>query len=278
MILRRVLGVLFGLLVVLALAGWIGLQFPPTPFPAAAGNAAGRASTPEVVPIPAGLPGPVERFYRQTYGDWVPVITSAVITGRAGLRPLPWVPTIQGRFRFTHEAGRNYRHAVEATWYGRPFLQFDESYLGGVSRQETPFGSNANDPEGAQAANLALWAEAVWFPALYLTDPRVRWESLDDDTAVLSVPFGDDRERFLVRFDPATGRPFLLEAMRYKDVSNPNKVLWLAQIREWGAYGGVNLPRTVTFTWADEGRPSETLTAEDIDYNVDVVPALRGSG
>ncbi|WP_019585648.1 DUF6544 family protein [Deinococcus apachensis] len=274
MILRRVLGVLASLLVVLALAGWVGLQFPPTPFPAVAG----RASTPEVVRLPAGLPEPVERFYRQTYGDWVPVISTAVVTGRATLHPLPWGPAVQGRCRFTHEAGRNYRHAIEATWYGRPFLPFDESYLGGVSRQETPFGSNANEPEGAQAANLALWAEAIWFPALYLTDPRVSWEALDDNTAVLNVPFGEDRERFIVRFDPATGRPFLLEAMRYKDVRNPNKVLWLAQIRGWGAFGGVNLPRVVTFTWADEGKPSETFTVEDIAYNLNVSQSLRATG
>jgi hypothetical protein len=33
------------------------------------------------MPLPDGLPAPVERFYRQVYGDDVPRIESAVITG-----------------------------------------------------------------------------------------------------------------------------------------------------------------------------------------------------
>ncbi len=89
-------------------------------------------------PFPPDLPGPVLRFYRQTYGERIPVITSAVITGRATLRPVPGGPTFPARFRFIHEAGRNYRHYIEATWFGLPVLRVNESYLGGVSRRNCP--------------------------------------------------------------------------------------------------------------------------------------------
>ena len=27
-----------------------------------------------------------------------------------------------------------------------------------------------------QGANLGLWSENVWMPAVFLTDPRVQWE------------------------------------------------------------------------------------------------------
>ena len=84
-----------GILAGLVTLGWLGLQVQPRPFPAYP-----PAGTPETVPLPAGLPAPVERFYRQTYGGRVPVITSAVITGRATLRPVPGGPAFPARFRF----------------------------------------------------------------------------------------------------------------------------------------------------------------------------------
>src|SRR5436190_8998855 len=62
--------------------GWTGLQIQPAPFPAIA-----QPSAPlETMPLPAGLPAPVARFYRQIYGEQVPVIRSAVVTGRGTLR------------------------------------------------------------------------------------------------------------------------------------------------------------------------------------------------
>ena len=68
------LGSLAGLLAL----GWLGLQVKPAPFPAISGTSAAL----QTIPLPSGLPAPVERFYRLTYGDHIPVITSAVITGR----------------------------------------------------------------------------------------------------------------------------------------------------------------------------------------------------
>jgi hypothetical protein len=37
-----------------------------------------------------------------------------------------------------------------------------------------------------------LWAEATAYPAVYLTDPRLQWEAVDNTTASLHVPFGDE--------------------------------------------------------------------------------------
>ena len=83
----------------LLLLGWLGFKVTPTPFPAISSAAA----TPQTVPRPSGLPAPVERFYRLTYGERIPVITSAVITGRATIRPIPGGPTLPARFRFIQD-------------------------------------------------------------------------------------------------------------------------------------------------------------------------------
>ena len=264
------LGSLAGLLAL----GWLGLQVKPAPFPVIPGTSV----APETIPLPPGLPAPVERFYRLTYGERVPVITSAVITGRATIRPIPGGPTLPARFRFIHEAGHNYRHYIEATWFGLPILTVNESYLAGVSHIELPWQKSEGNPQTAQAANLGLWAETTAMPAVFLTDPRVRWQAVDDTTALLIVPFGKAHETFVVRFDPSTGRPTLLESMRFKVTTGIHKTLWSNGLLQWTNFGGVTLPSVGTVTWQDDGRPWAVFTTESIDLNTDVSQTVRAKG
>ena len=138
------------------------------------------------VPLPTGLPVPVERYFRTVLGDLVPVVETAVVSGRGRLRFAGL--TLPARFRFTHEAGRSYRHDIECTWFGLPILTVVEIYLEGHAHLGLPFGVVENDPKTDQAANLNLWGEVVWFPSILATDPRVRWEPVDGTTARLVVP------------------------------------------------------------------------------------------
>jgi hypothetical protein len=230
------------------------LQVHPAPF--APIEAAGTEVS--TAPIPSGLPAVVERFYRVTYGDRVPVVRTAVITGRGGMRLFG--VRFPARFRFTHLVGQDYRHYFELTVFGLPVMKANEYYVGGRERMELPFRVEENNPKLDQGGNLGMWAELLkWVPSAALTDPRVGWEPLDDATAVMVVPFGAGNERFVVRFDPVTGGLQHLEAMRYRSGVG-EKVLWID-----GA-------------WFDEGRPWATFDAEQVVLNVPVDVTFDAKG
>lgn len=267
----KALIIVASILVVLILIGWLGLQIKPRSFPPLSHQNADL----ETAPLPDGLPAPVERFYRQVYGDIVPVIDTIVITGRGTMRVNGI--TFPARFRFTHQAGEAYRHYIEATIYGFPLLKVNEHYIDGNSRLELPFGISEGTKVD-QGANLALWAEAVWMPSVWVTDSRARWEPVDDNNALLYIPFKDGTEQFIMRFDPETGLLSLMESMRYKGEDSKEKTLWINQVLEWDISNEQPVPEVTAITWFDEGAPWAVLTTEDVVYNMDVNEYIQTKG
>lgn len=257
-------------IVMLLLVGWLGLRVPPRPF----SPVQSKADRLSVHAVPGSLPEPVERYARSVYGDQIPMITSAVISGRALLR-LGGI-TFPARFRFVHQAGVAYRHYIEVTWFGIPVMRVNEYYLDAHARLELPFGVQEG-PEVDQGARLALWAEAIWFPSVWLLHPDVRWQAVDDQTAVLLTPRSSGHDAFIVRFDPRDGRLTMLESMRYK-AGHSHQTLWINEAGPVRVINGHRVPHTGAVTWMDEMRPWAVFTVESVVYNADVQAYLRQRG
>jgi hypothetical protein len=269
--------ILFVILIILAgllFIGWLGLQIKPASFPVY------NVQTPELktIPLPENLPAPVERFYKAAYGENIPVIDTAIFQGRATVRPFANFP-LPARFIFVHNAGKDYRHYIETIWFGIPIMKVNEGIVDGASFFEAPVGNIHDDPATNQAANLAVWAEAGWFPSIWLTDPHVRWEAIDDKTALLLVPFEDKMENFVVRFNPETGLIDTMEAMRYRDSGDQaKKILWIATNEKGPKIQGANISSVGSATWLDQGKPWATFAIEETHYNVDVSKYIHEKG
>lgn len=255
-------------LAALAGAAWVGLQIKPVPFPPLPDH------TPplQYVPLPDDLPPPVARFFRTAVGEQIPVLNTAVISGRATLRfggiPFP------ARFRFTYELGRAYHHNIEATIFGQPLLKADETYVDGVARLVLPFGVTENEPKVDMAANLSLWGESIWALPVLVTDPRLRWEAIDEATARLVVPFAEKEDSILFTFDSQTGLMVDGMAQRYRDAGDEKKLPWRLEPLGWRTFHGMHLPSPASVHWLDQTEPWALFDLEDVRYNVPVSPPL----
>ena len=263
-------GVLINLVLLLVLGVVLGLRVQPAPLPAYTAPSAPV----QTVQFPSNLPKPVEQFYRLIYGDEIPVYTSAVFTARGTLRFMGI--TFPARMRFIHLTGRGYRHYIETTFYGLPVLKVNEHYLDGHARLALPFAVVEDDPRVDSAANHGLWGEMSFYPASLSTDPRTRWEPVDDTTARLQVPFGEGEQVFTLYFDPQTGLLARMETMRYHEKAGI--VRWWGEGSRWMGLNGQPVSVSFAATWEFEGTPWLVGEIEDAAFNTDVSAYIRQTG
>ncbi len=265
-VVMRVLAVI-GFFAAMVFIGWLGTMVPARSFERPAFPPA-----PDTVPIPDDLPPPVARYARAAFGEEIPVIHSAQITGRGKLvlngLALP------ARFQFYHDAGNAYAHYIQITWFSLPVLTVNELYQNGVATMQLPGETISDTPENNAAAYQALWGEAIWFPSIWFTDERARWEPIDEHSARLILADAAPEEQFTVYFDSQSGLITEMVTQRYRDPGDPERLRWTNRVVTWGTLAGMRVPVVAETQWADE-RPWAVWRTQDVTVNLDVREGLQ---
>ncbi len=256
------------LILLLGLSGvfTLGLVIPPRPYrkyPAPAQRG-------EPQPFLPGLPEPVHRHFVETIGERPPAIESAVVwgRGRACIRGV-WVPF---RFRGWYRAGQSFSRRVEVTWFQRPVLRGVDSWINGQGVFEMA-GKVETGERVDLGEMLTMWADSVWMPSVFVHCPDIRWESVDDRTSRLVVPYKDGTGSLEAHFDPATGRMTQLTALRYSDDSADMEP-WQVDLLEWKEINGFLVPVYIDIAWGLVGSPISYWRVDGIAYNVNVTEQL----
>ena len=266
-----ILAVVVGIVVVLVGLGWLGTRVNLRSFAVPPLESRNLGT----IPLPTDLPAPVARYAAAVFGEAIPIVESSLVIGTAqatfnGI-------TLPARFKFYHESGRNYYHYIQAGWFGLPLATVNERYLDGIGILDIPGQYVENNAEVNAAANQGLWSEHIWSPSVWFTDPRIRWEAVDDNTARLIIPNAADEEVFTVRFDPDTHLITEMSTLRYRNPGDTARTPWTPRIHEWQAFNGVMVPSVSSLQWGNDA-PWVTWRVEAVLYNVDVSARLAQFG
>lgn len=264
---------LVGIVAVLLTIGWLGFQIEPESFP----THPEKTKDAGTIDVPSDIPEPVKRYYEAATGSHIPAIKSAVVWGKAKLRINGiWMPV---RFKTCYLPGQAFLRYLEVTWFGKTILKVSDTYMNGegVMKIEGLLNMNETGEKIDQGQNLAMWGETVFMPSVVITDTRARWEAVDEETVRLVIPFGDQNDSLLYKFDKKTGLISNISAQRYRgqdDIKTP----WLIEFTEWKMYQSVKIPVRYASIWEDEGSPWSYWTVEGVEYNINIADNLSVGG
>lgn len=249
---------------------WIGLQYPPNPPSSpdlSAPNLPDSILTSEHI---ASLPQPWKKFYKKlAEHENQRKVKSAIVEGTARLR-ISGI-TFSARFQFIHQAGEAYRHLITLTWFNLPIFTVDEIFQNGEAKMSLPMGVIENGPNVNSAANMALWAEAIWFPTLWLEDNRASLlQKSENHTGEVTFPWKNITERMAFHFDEKNGLITYGEAMRFKLPEDQHRTLWQTTADEWAEFEAGLLPSKASIKWMNDKKPWAEFYVTNVIYNENV--------
>jgi hypothetical protein len=232
---------------------------------------------PEMIPLPDSLPYPVRHYLQISFGEQVPLPTTAVAWGlgkRIGrsfgrLGPL-WMPSHWALYLVP---GKEFVYRLTVTWFGRRMLQGGDELRQGYGR----FIMNKDRLENANINKsewIMLWLYTIMAaPSAILADPRNTWEDVDDQTARLSVPYQDGtRWEFTLLFDSQTGQLTGVDTMRVAS-RDGKEIPYQIRMGEHAKLGAGVLPGTMKAAWENDFYIVNNLSG--VRYNVNISEVME---
>ncbi|OGO58014.1 MAG: hypothetical protein A2Z32_06415 [Chloroflexi bacterium RBG_16_69_14] len=227
-----------------------------------------------IEPSRAELPAPVSRWLQVAYPDGVPDVDTLVFEGSARIKRgrMPWIPI---HARMHHRLGRDHVADMRIKLGPLTLLRVIDASIAGVGISKV--GRTADlGPQIDQGAFLFLWGEALIYPSSWPYLPGMRWESVNEATVRVHLPFRGGFEVATLSFDRTTGQVVRFEADRYKGARG-TKVRWRGDYLDWRLFDGVLTPGRILVTWLDEPAPWFEMRVERVLADVSIDRALAAA-
>ena len=229
------------------------------------------AGSEEKLELPDALPDGFVRYAHTVFGDPIPAFDTAVIRGRARMRPISGGPWLHARMTTNHLLGRAFAAEFSVTWFGMPTLRAADAYLDGRGIVERSGWRPHAAPELDQSAAMFMWLEAGMFPQSWRT-PGLTFRQVDEVTLELGIPGLDDPITW--RMDPVTWAPREVSAPRYREVGGP-KIVWRAELGPFRDYGPMRWWSSASAIWDDQGTPWLAWAVDEVRPGAPVTETLE---
>jgi hypothetical protein len=206
----------------------------------------------------AGLPAPVQRFFRAALKDGQPIVAAASVTHVGSMNMSAtaeqWKPFTSKQRVITQRPGFDWNARIMML-PGVPAHVHDAYIAGEGLLRVALFGlvtvvNMTGTPEIARGELLRFFAEMAWYPTALLPSQGVRWEAVDDASARATLTDGALAVTLLFRFNAdglidtarAESRDRVVDG---KNVSAP----WQGRFWNYAERGGMRVPLDGEVAW-----------------------------
>lgn len=270
---KIVVGTLVALLVTVAIAGGAGSALWSRGTRTVLDSLLEQARTP--VPVDGELPAPVRRYLdRADPGEGPPIRVARIHqTGEFLLSPPDgWAPFSATQLFTVEPPGMLW----DATIRMAPFvsMRVRDSYVDGTgSMHGAILGlvtvlKEGGSPRMAEATLARYLAEAPWFPTRLRPSPDLRWEPVDDSTAIATLRDGAVEVSLTFRFDTAGVSGVRADRRFRGKEEEPAWAPWEGRFHDYRERDGVRIPTRAEVFWVIDGeeRPYWRGTIESAAY------------
>ncbi|MCC2635601.1 MAG: hypothetical protein K0S48_3487 [Ramlibacter sp.] len=224
-----------------------------------------------------GLPPPVQRFFRAVLTDGQPVVTAVSVeqagTIDMGTSKPRWKPFTAQQRIVTRRPGFDWDARIMML-PGVP-VRIHDAYVAGVGTLHgelfglVPVVDLTHSAELARGELMRYFAEAAWYPTALLPSQGVRWEAVDENSALATLTDGPVSLALTFRFRPDGPIDTVQAASRARMVDGQlSSAPWQGRFRDDANRGGMQVPLQGEVAWIlPEGvKPYWRGTATSLTY------------
>ena len=206
----------------------------------------------------AGLPKPVERYFRLVLNEGQPVVRSAMLTQEGGFRTSPSNEQWAKMTAVQHFSGAPPGFIWAARITIAPFMtvRVRDAYLEGQGSMQGEVLSlitimNEHDKSELNEGALQRYlAEAVWFPTALLPSQGVMWSEIDDYTAKATITDSNTTISLDFLFNEAGEITGAYTPGRYREVNGNYKLTpWAGHFHKYELRNGIRIPVEAEVSW-----------------------------